>query len=141
FFSEPLLVPVIQWLSISFVFVGAASFFRGKLRRELNFRALAIRSVIVNVGSAGLGIGLALAGHGIWSLVAYQLCLRILDFLLLLMLCRWLPRLQVSWRHLGDLSGFGTNTVASRLVDAVALQGDRIIIGYFLDATTLGLYG
>lgn len=141
FFSEPRLMPIIEWLSIAFVFVGAASLFRSKLRRALNFRALAVRAVAVNGISAALGIYAALAGYGIWALVAYQLCLRILDFLLLLGVCRWLPRFQFSWQHLRDLYSFGTHTIGSRVVDAVAQYGDRVFVGYFLDAVTLGLYG
>lgn len=141
FFSEPQLADVVRWLSLTFVFVGASSLYRGKLRRDLNFRALAIRSMIVHGLSASVGVALALAGYGIWSLVVYQLGLRLLDFVVLMALSGWLPRLRLSGLHLRDLSNFGGNTIGTRIVDVLSYQVDRVLVGYFLDAATLGVYG
>lgn len=140
-FSEPLLGEVIRWLSLTFVFVGATSLYRAKLRREFNFRALALRTLMVHGSSACTGIALALAGYGIWSLVVYQLALRTLDFVVLLVMCRWVPRPRLSRSHMRDIWSFGGNTVGSRIVDAITGQVDRALVGYFLDAATLGFYG
>lgn len=140
FFAEPLVSPVIRWLSVSFLVVGAASLLQSKLRREFNFRALAGRSLIAYGGAAGTGIVLALLGYGLWSLVIYQLALRLLDFLLLLAISRWLPRPRFSWSHLQELLQFGISNIGNRLLGLFAEHTDRILVGYFLGPHALGIY-
>ncbi len=140
-FSKPVLVEVIRWLSISFLFAGASSVLQSRLRRDLNFRALALRSVVAYGSAAAVGITLAVMGYGIWSLVVYHLWLSILDFLMLNLLTRWLPRPRFSQRHFGDLFHFGAHITAARIVNFFNSQIDRLLVGYVLGTTALGHFG
>ncbi len=140
-FSKPVLVEVIRWLSITLLFAGASSVLQSKLRRDLNFRALAVRTVVANGTASAVGIVLAVMGYGIWSLVVYHLCWRILDFLMLSLLARWLPRPRFSRRHLGELFHYGAQITAVRVVYYFNDQIDRLLVGYILGATALGLFG
>lgn len=140
-FSKPVLVEVIRWLSINFLFIGASSVLQSRLRRDLNFRLLAIRTVVANGTASAVGITLAVQGFGIWSLVVYHLCWRVLDFLMLSVLSRWLPRPRFSQRHFGDLFHFGAHITAARVVYFFNHQIDRLLVGYVLGATALGHFG
>ncbi len=140
-FSKPVLVEVIHWLSINFIFTGASSVLQSRLRRDLNFRALALRSVVANGTASAVGITLAVQGYGIWSLVVYHLCWRVLDLLMLSVLSRWLPRLRFSQRHFRDLFHFGAHITAVRVINFFNGHIDRLLVGYVLGATALGHFG
>ena len=70
-FRAPGLPPVLRGLSVSFVFMGWSMTGLGLLRRELRFRTLSIILAGTYVfGYLVVGVGLALLGAGVWSLVA-----------------------------------------------------------------------
>ena len=71
--DEPRLAAVLGWMSVGLVFSGADAILTAQRRRELDFRVLALRSLVSRVGAASVGIGAALLGYGVWSLVAQQL--------------------------------------------------------------------
>jgi PST family polysaccharide transporter len=141
FFGQAALVDVVRWISISFVIVGVTSVQQCILRRHLAFRALAVRSVVTYGASAALGIVLALRGYGLSSLVIYYLSQRILDPLMLTIGSRWWPRFRCSKAHFRDLLHFGLNNMGIRVLAFVGNQAERVIVGFFLGATDLGLFG
>ena len=140
-FEEPRLVPVITMLGLVFPVTGAANILQSKLRRDLDFRALAIRSILAYGASSAVAIYLALEGYGIWSLIVFQLCIPVLDFLCLAIQGRWLPRLRFSRADFNDISDFSYKTMGSQIIGTFAMQIDRLLVGYFIGPVALGLYG
>ena len=73
-FRQPELPPVLRALGVTFIFQGWAATAMGLLRRQLRFRVLSLIGVGTYVlGYLVVGIGLALLGAGVWSLVAAAL--------------------------------------------------------------------
>lgn len=72
-FDEPRLAPVLSWLSIGFVLIGLSAIQRAILQRNLAFKNLAGRSLTATVVSGIVGISMAFAGYGVWSLVSQNL--------------------------------------------------------------------
>jgi len=140
-FDEPQLAMVIGLLGLTVPVIGAANLMQCKLRREMNFRALAFRSFVAYGGSAILAITLALMDYGIWSLLAFQICMPTLDYLCLAIQDRWLPRPRFSVSHYRDIAGFSYKSMGSHIITACGKQIDRTLVGLFLGATALGLYG
>ena len=69
-FRAPDLPPVLRLLGVTFLFEGMAMVGIGLLRRELRFRELSVITVATYVlGYLVVGVGLALLGAGVWSLV------------------------------------------------------------------------
>ncbi len=52
----------------------------------------------------------------------------------------WQPRLSISWQALDDLMHFGLTTTLGNFLRFAAERVDIIVIGYFLDNTSLGYY-
>ena len=94
FFHQPQLKPIIAWLSLSFLFNGFSSVQQSLLRRQLAFRALAVRSLVATFASGIVGVVMALMGFGVWSLVAQQLINRVLAILGLWWASDWRPGCQ-----------------------------------------------
>ena len=69
FFDEPRLLSMTLVLAISLLFNGAAAQHRALLQREMRFGALAASDLAGRLASVLVGIGMAMAGFGYWSLV------------------------------------------------------------------------
>jgi O-antigen/teichoic acid export membrane protein len=140
FFREPAIAPVIRWLSFSILFYALSSIPTAILTRELDFRALAIRSL----GTTGLGgaVGLAMAmlGWGFWSLVGQQLVGAISGCLCLWFAVPWRPRLRVSKPHLRDLYGFSLSLTGNDILWFFSQRSDQTMVGYGFGSLVLGPY-
>jgi len=81
----------------------------------------------------------ALRGHGLWSLIVYQLGQRVPDLLVFSHYSRWVPRLRVSRTHLRDLIHFGANTTDFRIVSCVGQYVERTRVDLFLGRAEIRL--
>jgi O-antigen/teichoic acid export membrane protein len=139
-FDTPPLADVLAWLSLGFIFFGPNSALICRLQRDMRFRALAVRGLVVNFTASACAIALAVQGFGIWSLVAYQLLLRSLELVVLIVLAGGVPRPRCSLRHLREIAPLGLNVAGFRAVTYVANQIERAVVGYVLGPHAFGLY-
>lgn len=73
FYDNPQLTPITHLMSLLFLINAFSSLQINKLRKELNYAALAKADVSAAVLSGVTGIALAFYGAGVWSLVAQAL--------------------------------------------------------------------
>lgn len=139
-FDEPRVIEIVWILSLTFPLLGAANVLQNKLLRDLRVRALAIRSILAYGSASILAIVLVNNGYGIWSLVAFQATWPVLDFLILAIAARWLPRLSFSRVHYREISDYSYKCIGSSLINIAAMQIDRILVGIFIGPVALGLY-
>lgn len=139
-FEQPDLKPVIVWLSLGLMFSSLSQVQTAILKRELAFRALAIRSVIAEPIAGALAVVLALLGFGIWSLVFRALAASLVKTIILWRASDWRPGFSVSLRHFNDLFSFGVNMLATNIVQFFSRQSIVALIGYFLGPIALGYY-
>ncbi|MHC4413830.1 MAG: lipopolysaccharide biosynthesis protein [Planctomycetota bacterium] len=136
----PRLAPVIAVLSLSVPIRGLTVLHHALLQREMAFRKLAMLSGVSSALGGTVGVAMALAGGGVWSLVTQQLVTSALATAAMWHVSDWRPRLRFSWRHVRSLLGFSGGTFASQLGVYVASQADAVIIGLCFGPVTLGLY-
>jgi O-antigen/teichoic acid export membrane protein len=140
FFGEAGLEAILKVLSISFLLSGLATTQAAILKRDLRFDALAIRSLVAVLIGGGVGIALAFAGAGVWSLVAMTLVRNAVAVVILWGASPWRPRFRFSFAHGRELYVFGVNVLGTNLLNFVNRHVDNLIIGYFLGAAALGYY-
>jgi PST family polysaccharide transporter len=140
FFRAPQLVSVIRWLSVSFMFRALCSVQEALLRRNLDFKAISMRTLVGTTLGGIVGIGMALMNFGVWSLVAKELTFFITACILLWRISPWRPSLKFSQKHFKDLFLFGINILGLRLLSFFNLRGINLLIGYFLGTTALGYF-
>jgi O-antigen/teichoic acid export membrane protein len=102
-FDEPRLAPLLQWTSLSLVFSATVAVQNALFTRELDFRRPAIRNLIGQVAGGALGIGMALTGWGVWSLVGQQLGVALVGAILMTVMSPYRPAWQFSPTHLYEL--------------------------------------
>jgi O-antigen/teichoic acid export membrane protein len=139
-FGEPGLGPVLQALALFPAITALTLVQQAQLRRELRFRALAIRHIVSAVIGAAIGIAMAALGYGVWSLVAQMLVGAVIGLFILWGVSSWRPRLAFSTRHFRELTSFGAAVFGHELVWTLALQIDKLLLGRFAGAGPLGVY-
>jgi O-antigen/teichoic acid export membrane protein len=115
------------------------------LQRNLAFKSLAARSLVATIVGGIVGISMALAGFGVWSLVVQNLANSLASVIVLWQSSNWRPGFHVSKRHVSkrhykDLIFFGVSIVGNDILQVLTRRSDDFLIGYFLGPTLLGYY-
>ncbi len=136
----PEAAPIISVISVSIVIEALSVVQTSLLRRQMDFKSLSIRTNASVLVSGVIGIGVALAGGGVWSLVVQQIVRDLTALVLLWKLSPWRPRLEFSWRHLKELMGFSVPNFAAQLANFAEGQAGSVLLGILFGPVALGLY-
>lgn len=139
-FHEPSLEPVLQVLSATVLLTGLRATQTAFLQRTLRFRDLAFRAALAEGLGGAVGIGMALAGLGVWCLVGQALVRAGVSVIVLWRVSDWRPRFQVSRGSLREITRFGLPILGDRLVTFAQGKADDLVVGLFLGTTALGYY-
>jgi O-antigen/teichoic acid export membrane protein len=138
--GEAKVAQVLPWLALSLPLNAIATVQMALLRRALQFRAIAIRSILGRTTGAAVGVGMALAGFGVWSLVGQQLAGVAITAMALAAHSPWRPRLRFSFGRLRELAGFGLHVSASQVINGLAEQAVTFAVGVLFGTTALGFF-
>ena len=108
--------------------------------KEVNFKTQTKISLIASISSGVIGIGMALAGLGVWSLVGQQLSRQLLNTLFLWIYCTWRPAWEFSMQSFKELFSFGSKLLLSGLLDTVFKEIYSLVIGRCYTSAQLGQY-
>lgn len=142
FFRMEALTRVVRGLSLLFPISGASVVAQCMLQRRLRFRAIAKADIAsYAVGYCALGVALAWAGFGLWALVGALIGQSLLKSTLLLTMKSQAARFRFERQAWRELLYYGGGHTAARVSNYFALQGDYLVVGRWLGAAALGLYG
>jgi len=142
FFIIPELIPVVQVLAFKFILEAASVMPESLLQRELMFKRLSMVGLIAfAVGFAGVGIALALAGFGLWALTLAYMGQALVKAIILIVIRPHPMRPTLHFDAMKDLLYFGGGFTAARIGNYIGVQGDKMVIGRWLGAEPLGVYG
>jgi O-antigen/teichoic acid export membrane protein len=139
-FQEPQLIPLIRCLSVLFFFNAFSQVQIALIKRKFAFKTLATRALFGIFIGGTFGVAMAIAGFGVWSLVAQELVYEGVGIIVLWRASDWQPRFKVSLIHFQQLFDFGIHILGFQLVNFFNKRTDSLLIGYFLGAATLGYY-
>jgi PST family polysaccharide transporter len=141
YFHEPDLRAIVPVLGANFLLRSLGATHYALAQRDIDFRRRTVAELSDVVVRGAVGIGLALAGAGVWSLVLAYLCGTLAMDLALWALVDFRPRLRRFDRdHARELVSFGAVLTAVDVVAAVSRNVDYILVGRVLGAAQLGLY-
>jgi O-antigen/teichoic acid export membrane protein len=142
FFRIAGLASINRAMALVFLLQGAGVVAESLLQRELRFRHLACVEVAAfGLGFAAVGIGMAVAGYGVWSLAGAHLSQNAIRTAGLLIAQRHPMALRVDRGAARDLLWFGGGFTAARIGNYFGVQGDNLVVGRWLGAEALGVYG
>ncbi len=130
---------VLAWV---FPATGAAVVSQSLLQREMRFGILTrVELVVVALGYGLPAVLLAHAGYGLWALIFAYLGQMILRSVLVFFCHPWRPGLRFSRTAFRDLLHFSGGMTIGRVANYAASNGDNLVVGRYLGADDLGIYG
>jgi len=142
FYRMPEVEPIIRGVALLFPIDGLNTVGESLLMRELRFRlyvALDVATYIV--GYTCIGVLLAWQGYGVWSLVAANLAQVILRTIAMYLATRHSVRPGLNLRASRELLSFGFGHSLAQLGLVLSQQSDNLVVGRWLGAAALGIYG
>ena len=140
FFKQPQLTGLLAVLGSMFLVRSLGATHEALARKHLNYRVRTI-SEIAEAGVRGaVGIGLALAGFGAWSLVIGFVLGAVANTVVMWLRVNFRPRWHLTRTHLRDLLSFGGVLTMVDIAAVIFYNTDYLFIGRVLGAASLGLY-
>ncbi|HXV31595.1 MAG TPA: lipopolysaccharide biosynthesis protein [Sinorhizobium sp.] len=139
-FDEPLLEGLVHWTCIIVAVQSLAAVPSAILKRELNFRLFALRTLTGTIVGGTLGLALAIAGYGMWSLVWMQVAKAIVETTVILVGSSWRPRMVYSYARCRELFGFAGPIVVQTLWTFVNEEIPKVVLGLFFGPAAVGIY-
>lgn len=140
FYNEPRLTPITRVMGCILIINSLGIIQKTLLIKNVDFKTQTKVSIIASVISGIVGIGMAMAGLGIWSLVVQQITRQLLNTTFLWTYSNWKPVLEFSKVSFNELFEFGYKLLISGLIDTIYKNIYFIIIGRFYNASQLGQY-
>lgn len=109
------------------------------IQRRLELRKTFKATVSAVVTSGFVGVGFAVAGAGLWALVAQQVVYQFVGCVVLAFEVKWIPKLAFSMTRAKLLFSYGWKLLVSGLLDQGYQSLSDLVIGRQFSAMSLGL--
>lgn len=139
-FGEPEIARYVPLLVIGLVFNTASALLTGVLRRELNMKALARRTLTANALSGLVATPLVIYGFGVWGLITQVVLGSVLTFALSVALLGWPIRLAFDRSGAREMLSFSAPICGADVLTQYTREGPKLFVGTFLGVEALGLF-
>lgn len=119
---------------------SANSIQRSYLQRSMDFRSIFRASTVAALLSGVLGVGVALAGGGVWALVAQTLSLSVFTCLVMWFQVEWKPTFQFDRSQARELFSYGWEICVTGILNVFYQGVSELILGRTTSAGQLGYY-
>lgn len=139
-YEEPRLQALTAFMALSFVFSGLSIVQRARLAKAMDFRRLAIVGWSGKLAVGGVGIALAFAGFGAWSLAINAVASSAVTTIVLWSFSDWRPSFSFDRSALRELLGFSSHYFGFQAMNYWLRNADNLLVGKYLGTLALGLY-
>ncbi len=140
FYRQPELTQLTTIIAFNFIFGALKIVPNAVLRKNLDFRKLALINLSALLVSGMVGITMAMYGYGVWSLVCQSLLFSGLLSVFLWCVCAWKPGWHFSYAALKDLWKYSINLAGFTTINYWERNADNLLIGKLLGHSSLGIY-
>jgi lipopolysaccharide exporter len=139
--QQPEVVPLVRALAASMLLTSLYATAVSLLRRQMRFRPLALAEITAFVvGYAGVGIGMAWRGYGVWSLIGAQMAQATVLTILAYAATRHPVQLLFDWPTYRPLVRYGGWSSVISFCEYMTGELDKLSISRLWGAAAVGLY-
>jgi O-antigen/teichoic acid export membrane protein len=139
-YGEPDAQPLLAALSSTFVLGALGATQQSLMLRDMDYRRLELLPMLGAVAGGVSGVALAVAGAGAWAIILQQIVSVAVTTALVWWRGTWRPRFTFSGASVRYLGSFSLYMLSHRIVYYIQVNGDRFLIGRFLNTAALGAY-
>lgn len=140
FFDRPPLVELVRVVGLILILQSLCIVHETILKRRIDFKTRTKASFTSAVISGLVGIGMALAGYGVWSLAGQQLSRQFVYSACLWVFSHWWPKWKVSKESLCYMWGFGWKLLLSGLLNNLWAELKKVVVSKYYSPAMLGQY-
>lgn len=140
FYSMDSLTMYLRVLGAVVLLNAVYSILRARLQKRMDFRHLFIVSTAASLGSGVIGIGFAINGLGIWSLIFQVLAQSFLSIFISLFFVKWRPCLVFDIQSGRRLFRYGWKICMTGILNVIYSGVSELIIGRSCSPAALGYY-
>lgn len=140
FYHIPELSLITRIVGINIIIIALYTIQKIIYRISLNFKKIAIISLIGMLLSGILGIIIAYKGFGVWSLVIQALVNNVILVFLFWTTTKWHPEMIFSIKSFKRLFSFGSKLLFSNILNTIFLNLYSLVIGRYYNPTDVGYY-
>lgn len=131
-------------LAIGAIALGVSYQHQALLKRQMRFGTLTLIEVVAITAGAIAAVVAAWQNWGYWALVLQLVVMQLFQSVAYWIVCGWRPNKPTFNKSnvapLREMLSFGAHLTGFRFLTRIGMYLDRILIGYFSGATSLGLY-
>jgi PST family polysaccharide transporter len=139
-YKEPVVAYLLITASPTVLMIGLSGVSIALLRRRMEYRTLAIRTIAGVLAGGSVGIIMALNDFGVWSLVGQRLAELGVNSVLAILGAKWRPQHWPSRSEFALVLGLGPRVVELRAWMLVVTQSPVVMLGIFADPRAAGLF-
>lgn len=140
FFHQDVLMPLLCVQSMTILISSFGIVQSALITRSMSFKTNAIIELINSIFSGTIGIGMAILGFGVWSLVGMNLARAFCGVILLWMLRKWRPCGKFCMKSVRSMWGFSGKLLYASLLHSIATNLYAVVIGRVFPPSELGLF-
>jgi len=140
FYAQELLKDVLRVFALTFIIQSFAAVHVAKFTKEMDFKIQMKLQIPSTIIAAIVGVGMAYAGYGIWSLVWLNLTQKTFFSLQNWLFVQWKPSFAFDKQKFSYHFSFGYKLTLSSLLEAVYNDAHRIVIGKFFSPAQVGYF-
>jgi len=140
FYEEPAIRLITQVMAAGIMVQMLSTVHQSILKRDMEFRKLAINNILASVLSTTLAIVLAIKGFGHWAVVSRQLSTVVFVTLGSWIVCPWRPNVPGGFRNGKNSIRFALRVYGNFALGYFAKSLDKVLLGRFHGPILLGYY-
>ena len=140
FYNIPILCQVLRVQGVILFIYAFNIIQRNQLRKNLNFKVIAIVTITTSIISLATTIYMAYKGFGVWALVANYIITAAIPAIVFWFYLKWRPTWTFSWRSFRELFGFGFYMFLTHLLNSFSQKIQGLLIGKVYNSSTMGYY-
>lgn len=140
FYNEPCLRLITSIIAVNFIIASLSNTNYALLRKEMNFRNIAIIEMVSLAGAGIVAVYMAFKGWGVWCLVLQSVVVQSLRTITTWVFSEFRPHLKVSMDAIKDLFDYGLNLTGFNIFNYWVRNADNFLIGKIIGPSALGIY-
>ena len=140
FYEQPILENLVKVYCVTFIISGFSAVQLARLTKKMDFKTQTIITIPSAIIGGGVGVGLAVMGYGVWSLVWSSIITALVNSIQLWLYSGWRPVFKFEMSKFKKHFSYGYKLTVSELLERIFKNLFLIAIGKYFSAAQVGLY-